>query len=166
MFFFINNTNNKPACLQSNGLSSDFRWPCLSEFHWTSVGYVRQNSIGSGHFGGWFVVSPLAVHWKSPLDWLVWPEMIRPALENPRKNTVVKKQKNMDSAYPQSDGVHLEKQWECKDLWPLDHFNPTALFIYPWGQPWCSLFPEAFSLFLELKSVLPNMEMFTFPNEK
>ena len=37
-------------------------------------------------------------------------------LENPRKNTVVKKQKNSHSAYPQSDGVRSEKQWECKDL--------------------------------------------------
>ena len=34
--------------------------------------------------------------------------MIGPALENPRKNTVVKKQKKMDSAYPQSDGVRSE----------------------------------------------------------
>ena len=40
--------------------------------------------------------------------------MIGPAPENPRKNTGVKKQKNMDSAYP----VRLEKQWECKDLPP------------------------------------------------
>ena len=123
MLFFINNTNNEPPCLQSNRLSSDFRWPCPLEFRWTSVGYVRRNSIGSGHFGGWFVVSPLAVHRKSPLDSLVRPEMIGPAPENPQKNTVVKKQKNMDSAYPQSDGVRSEKQWECKDLGMSVHSN-------------------------------------------
>ena len=38
------------------------------------------------------------------------------APENHQGNTVVKKQKNMGSAYPQSDGVRSEKQWECKDL--------------------------------------------------
>ena len=34
--------------------------------------------------------------------------MLGPAPENPRKNTVVKKQKNIHSAYPQSDGVRSE----------------------------------------------------------
>ena len=66
--------------------------------------------------------------------------MIGPAPENPQKNTVVKKQKNMDSAYPQSDGVRSEsarsplgvrseKQWECKDLGQLDgkHTSIAAL---------------------------------------
>ena len=100
MFFFINNTNNKR----------------LLAVHRTSIGCVRRNSIGSGHFGGWFVVSPLTVRRKSPLDCEVRPEMLRPAPENHQKNTVVKKHKNMDSAYPQSDGVRSEKQWECKDL--------------------------------------------------
>ena len=108
---------------------SDFHWPCPLEFHWTSVGYVRQNSISSGHFGGWFVVSPLTVCWKSPLDCEVRPEMLGPAPENHRKNTVVKKQKNMDSAYPQSDGVRSEKQWECKDLETIETFEDTRVYF-------------------------------------
>ena len=65
-------------------------------------------------------LSPLEVHRKSPLDFVVWPKMPGQAPENHRKNTVVKKQKNMYSAYPQSDGVRSEKQWECKDLYNCD----------------------------------------------
>ena len=94
MFFFINNTNNEPVCLQSIGLLLDFHWLCPLEFHWTSIGFVHWNSIGLPLAlsigipsvlvisGGWFVVSPLAVHQKSRLDWEVRPEMLGPALEN------------------------------------------------------------------------------------
>ena len=59
-------------------------------------------------FGCGFAVSPLEVHLKSPLDFVVRPKMPGQAPENHRKNTVVKKQKNMYSAYPQSDGLCLE----------------------------------------------------------
>ena len=97
MYFFINNTNNKP---------------CLLAVHWTSVRLLLAVSIGNlldfHWFGCGFAVSPLEVHWKSPLDFVVRPKMPRQALENHRKNTVVKKQKNMDSAYPQFDGVRSE----------------------------------------------------------
>ena len=54
----------------------------------------------------------LLVHWKSPLDFVVQPKMPGQALENHWKNTVVKKQKNMYSAYPQSDGVCSESAWK------------------------------------------------------
>ena len=105
MYFFINNTNNKP---------------CLLAVHRTPVRLPLAMSIGNPldfhWFGCEFAVSPLEVHWKSLLDFVVRPKMPGQALENHRKNTVVKKQKNMDSAYPQSHRVCLEKQWECKDL--------------------------------------------------
>ena len=97
MYFFINNTNNKP---------------CLLAVHWTSVRLLLAVSIGNlldfHWFGCGFAVSPLEVHWKNPLDFVVQPKMPRQAPENHRKNTVVKKQKNMDSAYPQSNGVCSE----------------------------------------------------------
>ena len=46
---------------------------------------------------------------KSPLDFVVRPTMPGQAPENQRKNTVVKKQKNMYSAYPQSTRSPLRK---------------------------------------------------------
>ena len=57
-------------------------------------------------------VGLLLVHWKSLLDFVVRPKMPGQAPENQRKNTVVKKQKNMDSAYPQSNGVRSESAWK------------------------------------------------------
>ena len=93
-----------PACLQSIRLPLAMSVGILLDFHWF------------WSFGCGFAVSPLEVHQKSLLDFVVQPKMPGQAPENHRKNTVVKKQKNMDSAYPQSDGVHSEKQWECKDL--------------------------------------------------
>ena len=117
MDFFINNTNNKPCLLAVH--RTPVRLPLavsirnLLDFHW---------------FGCGFAVSPLEVHRKSPLDFVVWPKMPRQALENHQKNTVVKKQKKMDSAYPQSDRVHSETQWECKDL-PFAH---QLLRTLPW----------------------------------
>ena len=109
MYFFINNTSNKP---------------CLLAVHRTPVGLPLDVSVGNPldfhWFGCGFAVSPLEVHWKSPLDFVVRPKMPGQAPENHRKNTVVKKQKNMGSAYPQSDGVRSEKQWECKDLGTCD----------------------------------------------
>ena len=85
-----------PACLQSIGfpLAVSVRIPL--DFHWF------------WSFGCRFAVSPLEVHRKSPLDFVVQPKMPGQAPENHRKNTVVKKQKNMHSAYPQSDGVRSE----------------------------------------------------------
>ena len=93
-----------PACLQSIGLPLTMSVGIPLDFHWF------------WSFGCGFAVSPLEVHRKSPLDFVVRPKMPGQAPENHRKNTVVKKQKNMYSAYPQSDGVRSEKQWECKDL--------------------------------------------------
>ena len=115
MYFFINNTNNKP---------------CLLAVHQTPVGLLLAVSIGNPldfhWFGCGFAVSPLEVHQKSLLDFVVQPKMPGQAPKNHCKNTVVKKQKNMDSAYPQSNGVCLEKQWECKDLQVsnTEHNNP------------------------------------------
>ena len=101
MYFFINNTNNKP---------------CLLAVHQTPVGLPLDMSIRNlldfHGFGCGFAVSPLEVHWKSLLDFVVRPKMPGQAPENHRKNTVVKKQKNMDSAYPQSDGVRSESAWK------------------------------------------------------
>ena len=54
------------------------------------------------HFQRTMGVGLLLVHWKSLLDFVVQPKMPEKALENHQKNTVVKKQKNMHSAYPQS----------------------------------------------------------------
>ena len=93
-----------PACLQSIRLPLAVSVRILLDFHWF------------WSFGCGFAVSPLEVHQKSPLDFVVRPKMPRQAPEKHRKNSVVKKQKNMYSAYPQSDGVRSEKQWECKDL--------------------------------------------------
>ena len=58
----------------------------------------------------------LEVCWKSLLDWKVQPEMPRQAPENHQKITVLKRQKKIHSGYPESNGVHSEKQWQCKDL--------------------------------------------------
>ena len=58
MFFFIINTNNKPACLLSIRLLLDFCWLCLLEFHWTSIGYVHW-------FWSFLVAGLLLVHWQS-----------------------------------------------------------------------------------------------------
>ena len=59
-------------------------------------------------YGYWFALSPSEVCRKSLLDFVVRPKMPGQAPENHRKNTMVKKQKNMYSAYPQSDGVCSE----------------------------------------------------------
>ena len=91
-----------PACLQSIGLPLAMSIGNLLDFHW---------------FGCGFAVSPLEVHWKSLLDFVVQPKMPRQAPENHRKNTGVKQQIKINSAYAQSDRVRLEKQWECKDLY-------------------------------------------------
>ena len=85
-----------PACLQSIGFPLAVSVGIPLDFHWF------------WSFGCRFAVSPLEVHRKSPLDFVVRPKMPGQAPENHQKNTVVKKQKNMHSAYPQSDGVHSE----------------------------------------------------------
>ena len=97
-----------PACLQSIGLPLAVSIGIPLDFHWF------------WSFGCRFAVCPLEVHRKCPLDFVVQPKMPGQAPENHRKNTVVKKQKNMYSAYPQSNGVRPEKQWECKDLTSSD----------------------------------------------
>ena len=70
-----------PACLQSIRLLLAVSIGILLDFHWF------------WSFGCGFAVSPLEVHWKSPLDFVVQPKMPVQALENHQKNTVVKKQK-------------------------------------------------------------------------
>ena len=73
----------------SNGL--------LLAVHWNSSGACQAFPVD---YGCWFA--------HSPLDFVVQPKMLRQAPENHGKDTVVKKQKNRYSAYPQSNGVQLE----------------------------------------------------------
>ena len=67
-----------PACLQSIGLPLAVSVGIPLDFHWF------------WSFGCGFAVSPLEVHRKSPLDFVVRPKMPGQAPENHRKNTVVK----------------------------------------------------------------------------
>ena len=91
MYFFINNTNNKPCLLAVHrnpiGLPLAVSVRNLLDFHWPC---------------------PLEVCQKSPLDFVVWPKMPRQAVDNHWKNTGVKQQKKINSGYPKSNGLHLE----------------------------------------------------------
>ena len=113
MFFLINNTNNEPVCLQSIrlplavslGIPLDFHWLCPLEFHrsWSFL-----------------VAGLLLVHWQS-IRKVHWTERsCHKCLDQLRKiiGKILwsKSQKNIHSAYPKSNRVCSEKQWECKDL--------------------------------------------------
>ena len=81
----------------SNGLLLAVRW----NYHGACQAFPVD-------YGCRFAHNPSEVRRKSPLDFVVQPKMLGQAPENHQKNTVVKKQKNMYSAYPQSDGVQSE----------------------------------------------------------
>ena len=90
------------------------------DFRWNSIGACRAFPVD---YGCWFALSPSEVRRKSPLDFVVRPKMPGQAPENHRKNTVVKKQKNMYSAYPQSDRVRSESAQKSSgsvktSVWP------------------------------------------------
>ena len=65
------------------------------------VQYIRHipTAMG-GSFVCGFAVSPLEVHQKSPLDFVVQQKMLGQAPENHQKNTGIKQQKKINSGYP------------------------------------------------------------------